>query len=126
MQPQPDATGAADWELRWFTPTVEIRLCGHATLASGHVLLTRDPARDRVTFRTRKAGVLEVRRVNLIQSKVDEPFARVTVWCAEQLGRQLSLDDVEVAPRGHVDARRALAAGSRRRALGAVEPANGC
>ena len=57
----PDATGEADWELRWFTPTTEIRLCGHATLASGHVLLARDGG-DRVTFRTRKAGVLEVCR----------------------------------------------------------------
>ena len=56
-----DRTGEADWELRWFTPTCEIRLCGHATLASGHVLLGRDGG-DRVTFRTRKAGVLEVRR----------------------------------------------------------------
>lgn len=57
-----DPTGAADWELRWFTPTMEIRLCGHATLASGHVLLTRDGG-ERVIFRTRKAGMLEVRRV---------------------------------------------------------------
>lgn len=56
-----DETGVADWQLRWFTPTTEIRLCGHATLASGHVLLTRD-GEDRVTFRTRKAGILEVRR----------------------------------------------------------------
>lgn len=56
-----DTTGEADWELRWFTPTLEIGLCGHATLASGHVLLTRDGG-DRVTFRTRKAGVLEVKR----------------------------------------------------------------
>jgi predicted PhzF superfamily epimerase YddE/YHI9 len=56
-----DKTGAADWELRWFTPAVEIALCGHATLASGHVLLERDGG-DRVTFRTRKAGLLEVRR----------------------------------------------------------------
>src|SRR5690606_16026000 len=56
-----DGTGAADWELRWFTPACEIRLCGHATLASGHVLLGRDGA-DRVTFRTRRAGLLEVRR----------------------------------------------------------------
>ena len=56
-----DATGAADWELRWFTPAMEIRLCGHATLAAGHVLLTRDGG-ERVTFRTRRAGVLEVRR----------------------------------------------------------------
>ncbi|MBO9517948.1 MAG: PhzF family phenazine biosynthesis protein [Porphyrobacter sp.] len=58
----PDTTGQADWELRWFTPACEIRLCGHATLASGHVLLERDGG-ERVTFRTRKAGVLEVRRL---------------------------------------------------------------
>lgn len=57
----PDATGEADWELRWFTPTTEIRLCGHATLASGYVLLERDGG-ESVTFRTRKAGILEVRR----------------------------------------------------------------
>ena len=61
-----DATGEADWELRWCTPTCEIALCGHATLASGHVLLGRDGgARDDggVTFRTRQSGVLEVRRL---------------------------------------------------------------
>ena len=56
-----DPSGAADWELRWFTPTDEVALCGHATLASGHVLLERDRG-ERVTFRTRKAGVLEVVR----------------------------------------------------------------
>ncbi|MEQ5788211.1 PhzF family phenazine biosynthesis protein [Erythrobacter sp. NFXS35] len=60
-----DATGEADWELRWCTPTYEIALCGHATLASGHVLLTRDGVgngQGRVTFRTRQSGVLEVVR----------------------------------------------------------------
>ncbi|EDL49866.1 PhzF family phenazine biosynthesis protein [Erythrobacter sp. SD-21] len=56
-----DGSGEAEYELRWFTPTEEVRLCGHATLASGHVLLTRDGG-DAVTFRTRQAGVLEVRR----------------------------------------------------------------
>lgn len=56
-----DDTGEADWELRWFTPTMEIRLCGHATLASGHVLLERDGG-ERVTFSTRRAGLLEVAR----------------------------------------------------------------
>jgi PhzF family phenazine biosynthesis protein len=54
----PDATGAADYELRWFTPTTEVALCGHATLASGHVLIEREEVR----FRTRKAGVLVVAR----------------------------------------------------------------
>ena len=55
----PDATGEADYELRWFTPGLEIRLCGHATLASGHVLIGE---RQRIRFRTRKAGILEVER----------------------------------------------------------------
>ncbi len=58
----PDASGAADYELRWFTPAVEVALCGHATLASGHYILGQYPDRDRVTFRTRKAGILEVAR----------------------------------------------------------------
>jgi PhzF family phenazine biosynthesis protein len=58
-----DATGEADWELRWCTPTYEIALCGHATLASAHVLLARGNGfggGERVTFRTRQSGVLEV------------------------------------------------------------------
>ena len=58
-----ETSGAADWELRWFTPTTEVNLCGHATLASGHVLLERDGG-ERVTFRTRRAGVLEVCRAD--------------------------------------------------------------
>lgn len=51
-----------DHELRWFTPAVEVAMCGHATLASGHVLLGDDPARAAVRFHTRKAGTLTVRR----------------------------------------------------------------
>ncbi|MBB5684541.1 PhzF family phenazine biosynthesis protein [Sphingobium boeckii] len=56
------ATGDADYELRWWTPTVEVAMCGHATLASGHAILSADPGRDRVRFRTRKAGILTVSR----------------------------------------------------------------
>lgn len=62
-----DTSGVADWQLRWFTPTAEIRLCGHATLASGHVLFSHDPDyadAARITFRTRQSGVLEVRRAD--------------------------------------------------------------
>lgn len=58
----PDASGAADFELRWFTPAAEVALCGHATLASGHFVLTSEPDRERVRFLTRQAGVLEVAR----------------------------------------------------------------
>lgn len=56
-----DAGGSADYELRWFTPTMEIRLCGHATLATGHVLLS-DAQQDAITFCTRKSGELQVSR----------------------------------------------------------------
>ena len=53
------AEGDADYELRWFTPTYEVVMCGHATLASGHILLGD---RARIRFRTRNAGILEVAR----------------------------------------------------------------
>jgi PhzF family phenazine biosynthesis protein len=50
------------YRLRWFTPTVEVDLCGHATLASAHVVLTRlRPDDDQVVFETR-SGLLTVRR----------------------------------------------------------------
>jgi PhzF family phenazine biosynthesis protein len=55
-------SGEADFELRWFTPAAEVALCGHATLASGHFVLSSDTTRDRVRFTTRQAGVLEVAR----------------------------------------------------------------
>lgn len=49
------------WELRWFTPSVEIDLCGHATLASAAVIFRHiEPSHRRVEFRTRKAGTLVV------------------------------------------------------------------
>jgi PhzF family phenazine biosynthesis protein len=53
----PSANGDADYDLRWFTPTVEVALCGHATLAAAHVLLNRASVR----FST-KSGVLTVTR----------------------------------------------------------------
>ena len=34
----PSAKADADYDIRWFTPEVEINLCGHATLASAYVL----------------------------------------------------------------------------------------
>jgi PhzF family phenazine biosynthesis protein len=58
----PDESDEADYELRWFTPTIEVALCGHATLASGHVLLSAAQWRSDMHFRTRKAGRLTVAR----------------------------------------------------------------
>jgi len=60
--PQGDPRGDR-YLLRWFTPAVEVELCGHATLASGYVV-THILASERrsVTFDTLKAGPLEVTR----------------------------------------------------------------
>ncbi len=55
--PRPDVT-----PLRWFTPAVEVDLCGHATLAAAHVLFQyRFPSLDRLVFST-KSGDLSVTR----------------------------------------------------------------
>ncbi|MCN9240953.1 PhzF family phenazine biosynthesis protein [Streptomyces sp. RY43-2] len=49
--------GEADWALRWFTPATEVALCGHATLATAHVLHTTGAHLGPVRFATR-SGVL--------------------------------------------------------------------
>jgi predicted PhzF superfamily epimerase YddE/YHI9 len=51
------------YELRWFTPRCEVKLCGHATLASAFVVMQiLAPGRDWVHFRTRSSGELSVYR----------------------------------------------------------------
>ncbi|MFI8950505.1 PhzF family phenazine biosynthesis protein [Streptomyces sp. NPDC053750] len=49
--------GEADWALRWFTPATEVAMCGHATLATAHVLHTTGTHEGPVRFATR-SGVL--------------------------------------------------------------------
>jgi len=50
------------YHLRWFTPAVEVDLCGHATLASAFVIFHRlEPGREEIVFDTR-SGELRVRR----------------------------------------------------------------
>ncbi|QNM81953.1 PhzF family phenazine biosynthesis protein [Sphingomonas sabuli] len=53
----PSDRADADFDLRWFTPTTEVPLCGHATLASAHVLIRGETIR----FSTR-SGILTVTR----------------------------------------------------------------
>ncbi len=51
------------FELRWFTPQCEIRLCGHATLAAAYVVLNiLQPRGEVVRFDTRFSGMLTVRK----------------------------------------------------------------
>lgn len=57
------------WQLRWFTPTVEVDLCGHATLASAHVLWEDEhlaPA-ARACFETKSGRLTAERRGEWIE-----------------------------------------------------------
>jgi PhzF family phenazine biosynthesis protein len=56
--------GEGDYALRWFTPSVEVPLCGHATLASAAVVMQHlEPERRRVVFHT-ASGALTVSRTD--------------------------------------------------------------
>jgi len=67
------------WGLRWFTPTVEVELCGHATLASAHVLWTEghSPPGRTLRFDT-LSGVLEASRAGEARISLDFPSKPVS------------------------------------------------
>ena len=70
------------FRLRWFTPTTEVPLCGHATLASTHVLYTRlGWAKDAIVFQT-KSGPLTVRPAGEGRYTLDFPARRGEAWAA--------------------------------------------
>ena len=83
----PSQGGDADYDLRWFTPAAEVELCGHATLAAGHVLIHADPVR----FAT-KSGVLTVsRRDDLLE--LDLPAAKLNEVREPEMCAALGLPD---------------------------------
>ncbi|HEY6048827.1 MAG TPA: PhzF family phenazine biosynthesis protein [Sphingomicrobium sp.] len=86
----PGDDGEADYQLRWFTPKLEVELCGHATLASGHVLIHSDPVR----FST-KSGVLTVSRHGDVL-ELDLPAANLTQAQEPELCRALGIPDAPV------------------------------
>lgn len=68
-----DAEGAPTWQLRWFTPTTEVDLCGHATLASAHYLFVhRKVDASRLRFLTR-SGALTAERTTDGWIELDMP-----------------------------------------------------
>lgn len=67
----------ADWALRWFTPTSEVRLCGHATLATAHVLRGAGQLASPVRFAT-LSGVLTAGEDAAGRLTLDSPTAPLT------------------------------------------------
>jgi PhzF family phenazine biosynthesis protein len=61
--------------LRWFTPTTEVEICGHATLASAHVLFEEDLAPSPIAFRA-AVGVLRAERSASAAVALDFPIDR--------------------------------------------------
>ena len=86
----PSDKDGVDFDLRWFTPTSEVDLCGHATIAAGHVLMTGGSAR----FSTR-AGILVVTRQD-DRLELDLPAAELREVREPELNRALGLPDSPV------------------------------
>ena len=90
----PSEKEGVDFDLRWFTPTAEVDLCGHATLASGHILMTgqsvRFSTRSGMLIVSRQDDLLELdmRAANLSEVREPELFAALglpegTAWLAD-------------------------------------------
>ncbi|MFJ6793380.1 PhzF family phenazine biosynthesis protein [Streptomyces sp. NPDC091268] len=74
----PGEEGWADWEIRWFTPLVETNLCGHATLATTHVLRGEGLLTGPVRFHSRAGDVLVARSEDDGAITLDFPAAPAT------------------------------------------------
>ncbi len=72
---RPSGQTDADWDLRWFTPTIEVDMCGHATLATAHVLAGDGLVSEKVRFSTR-SGILTAALGDGIT--LDFPISRTT------------------------------------------------
>jgi PhzF family phenazine biosynthesis protein len=81
----------ADYHLRWFTPTMEVELCGHATLAAGHIL-RRGAA---VRFST-QSGILVVQRGDDDLLELDLPAAELVESDEPALCRAVGLSPRKV------------------------------
>jgi PhzF family phenazine biosynthesis protein len=90
----------ADWALRWFTPAVEVDLCGHATLATAHVLHSDGISAGSVRFRTR-SGVLTAATAPGGAITLDFPTAPLTpVTAPAGLAAALGAEPVSVHDTG--------------------------
>lgn len=91
----PDDSDGADYELRWFTPQTEVPLCGHATLASAHMLLSSAQWRSDMRFRTRTSGILTVRRDEDELYHLSLPAFRAVPTPLDDLVAVLGVDPLE-------------------------------
>jgi PhzF family phenazine biosynthesis protein len=111
----PSESGDADFDLRWFTPTAEVEMCGHATIAAGHILMTGQSVR----FSTKSGRMTVSRREDLLE--LDMRAAVLTEVHEPELCTALGLPDRPVwLADGYNDA--AIIEVANEAAVRAVEP----
>jgi PhzF family phenazine biosynthesis protein len=123
-------TGAGAYDLRWFAPSLEVDLCGHATLASAWVLFNLiDPKLDKVRFMTRSGELVVTRgdagNVMSLPSASSEPFAAPSGF-AEALGRSFNSTapkELFISAKGGAGARALIAVWDTPEQVKALSPA---
>ena len=84
-------TAPGQYDLRWFTPQAEVDLCGHATLASAHLIFTElEPDLTEVSFETR-SGRLSVDRGADGWHEMSLPSDPPTPWWDEDFAEELAV-----------------------------------
>src|SRR5689334_22548203 len=79
------SAGPGSYHLRWFTPTDEVDLCGHATLASAFVVFSEtEPQAKQVSFATR-SGILTVTRGDDGNNLLSLPASELSGFMAPQI-----------------------------------------
>ena len=85
------ATAPGRYGLRWFTPGAEVELCGHATLASAHVIFTHlKPALEGVTFDTLSGPLVVTRGADGLMEMDFPAAARTLLGDGREIGRRLA------------------------------------
>ena len=86
----PSEQDGVDFDLRWFTPTAEVEMCGHATIAAGHILMTGQAVR----FSTKSGSMVVTKRDDLLE--LDMRAANLTEVHEPELCAAVGLPDSPV------------------------------
>ncbi|MBC8064641.1 MAG: PhzF family phenazine biosynthesis protein [Chlorobia bacterium] len=85
--------GEGNYELLWFTPMKEVKMCGHATLASAHVLWSTEQAQGEIRFQTKSGELKATKQGELIvldfPAELTEPVLDVKPF-ETALGKKLN------------------------------------
>jgi PhzF family phenazine biosynthesis protein len=123
-------TSAGSYDLRWFAPSREVDLCGHATLASAWIVFNKlDAGLNEVRFMTRSGELIvkrgEKRNVMSLPSASSEPFTPPPGF-AEALGRSMggaAPTELHISAKGGAGARALIAVWQTPDQVKALDPA---